>query len=44
MFTSIIKELSGTKMAECNEIIAIMPNIKQMMNIKGYGVMPLYKN
>ena len=42
MFISIIKELSGTIMAEYNEIIAIMSNIKQMMNIK--GVMPLYKN
>ena len=29
---SMIKELSGAKMAECNEII--MLNIKQMMNIK----------
>ena len=28
-----MKELSGAKMAECNEII--MKDIKQMMNTKG---------
>ena len=33
MLTSIIKELSGTKMAKSNKIIATMPSIKQMMNI-----------
>ena len=34
--TSITKELSGTKMAECNEIIS---KIKQIMDTKGaiYG-------
>ena len=31
-------------MAEYKEIIAILPNIKQIMNIKGYGVMPPFKN
>ena len=30
--TSITKELSGTKIAECNEI---MSKIKQIMNTKG---------
>ena len=31
MFTRIIKELSGTKMAECNEICQ---HTKLMMNMK----------
>ena len=31
MLTSVIIELSGTKMGECNEII--MSNIKLMMHI-----------
>ena len=32
MLISITKELSGTKTAECNEMI--MSNIKSMMNMK----------
>ena len=40
MLTTITKELSGTTMAKCNEIIfmimiIIISNIKQMMTTKG---------